>query len=193
MKRILGFIFIALLLVPLAGIANPADATMPESDGVRIVEASHQAVQDSIDALQAANDSGDIELIDQALQALNLAVKNYAVASEYLARLQAGEPLDDTVLTNCYVIADNLSNYSSKLLAGQLDGAQAFYTEAMRAEAFLPAPASPGVIPAGLADLSSRLTTVSSEAVSLLRAAGVIGEERGTGKLGTNTNVGSPI
>jgi len=197
MKIVLGLVVMVLTLVPLLGFLKPAHATMPESDASIIVEASYQAVQDSLDALQTANDSGDIQQIGQALQALNLSIKNHAVASENLARLNAGEALNDSVLTTCYLIADNLSLFSSQLTANQLEGAQSSLTEAQRLEAFLPPAANPGLIMAGLGDLSSRIITLSSEAVSLLRSAGVTGGEEkvqgGEGKLGINTHVGSPI
>jgi hypothetical protein len=194
MKRELVSVFMALLLVPILFFVKPAPA-MSESDAGIIVDAAYQAVQNSLNALEAANASGDVNQVNQALQALNLSIKNYAVSSENFARVQAGEVLDDSTLTACYLIADNLSLFSSQLLASQLEGARASLREALRLEAFLSSPANPGVIPAGLEDLNSRIIASSTEAVAILRGEGAPEEqeEGGEGKLGINTHVGSPI
>jgi len=193
--RVMGLVLITLLLVPLLCLVKPAHAIMPEFEAKNIVASSYQAVQASLDALQTANGSGDVQQIDQALKALNLSISNYAVASENLARLQAGTLKSDSTLTTCYLIADKLSLFSSQLLNKNPKSAWFFYTEAQSLGAFLPPPANPAGIPAGLADLQSQIISASSEAVSTLRSAGIAEEEkkRGEGKLGINTHVGSPI
>ena len=191
MKRVLGLIFSIMLLMQLAGLAKPA-AAMPEADARAIVEAAYQAVQNSLNALESANGSGDTQKIELALQALDLSVKNYAVASENLARMAAGETVNDAALTTCNLVADKLGIYNARFLQNDLAGAQASFTEARILGETLPLPAGDD-IPAGLAEFKSRIIAASSLAVTNLRAAEGIDGGSGPGKLGTNTKVGSPI
>jgi hypothetical protein len=197
MIRALKIVFMTLVLVSFVCFAKPARAIMPEAEAENIVAAAYQAVQDCLDALETANASEDLQQIDQALKALNLSVSNYAIASEDFAKLQAGTLRDDSTLTTCYLIADKLSIFSSQLISKNLKSAWFFLTEAQGLAAFLPSPANPGEMSEGLAGLQSRILTASSEAISILSSAGVYGgegkDEGGGGKLGINTQVGSPI
>ena len=189
-------VLITLFLVAPVCFVTPAQAVMPETEAQNIVATAYKAVQDTLAALQAANGSGDTEQIDQALKSLNLAVNTYTVAGENLAMLQAGTLQKDATLENCYVLADKLSLFSAQLLQKDFKSAWFFFTESQRLATFLPAPKNSGDMPAGLADLQSQIIAATSEAVSLLRKAGVDGREKkdeSGGKLGINTQVGSPI
>ena len=195
-----GFILVVatLLLAGPTAFVKPAGAIpMPEAEVRMIVEASYKAVQDTLEALQAANASGDVKQIQQALQALNLSIKNYTVASEILSRMQTDEMLNDSTITTSYLIADKLTLFSAQLLASQHENAWFSFAEAKQMEAFLPNPSLPSIFSSGLAGLQSQIMTVSTESVSLLRSAGIYaGEDKtesGEGKLGINTHPASPI
>ncbi len=200
MKRIMGFVLAALLLMPLAGFINTAQA-MTEAEAAKIVAASDQAVQNSLSALQKANESADLAKIDLALQSLNLAIQNYATASDNLAMIRAGETVDDATLNACSQVADKLNSVSVQLADNNVEGARTTYTEASQTlAAASPAPIEEG-IPAGLEGMQTRIIAASAEATTSLRSAGTAGggeggagdSETGSGTIGTNTQVGSPI
>lgn len=191
MKRLLGFVLMALVLVPLIGFVKPACA-MPEADAIAIVDLSYQAVQNTLAELQAANGSGDTARIDQALQALDLAIKIYAVASGELARIQAGEPGDNSALTACNVVASDLNSFAAQMTANNPAGAQSSFASAQKHGANLP-PMDGDILPAGIASLNSQIIASASEAITILRAAGITSSVSGSESLGLNTQVGSPI
>lgn len=192
MKRLLGLVFMVMVLVPFMASVTPA-YEMHEDDARATVDVSYQAVENVLAALQSANASGDTAKIDLALQALDLAMANYAVASDHLAMIQAGNPVDDAILLACDAVTGALNSFSSLVAANDLDAAQVSFTHAQGLAADLPPPASPGALPAGLAGIESQIIAASAEASSILwGTGGGTGGGIGDGRWGGTQNA-SPI
>ena len=123
--------------------------------------------------------SEDRKLVDEARDLLDLAITNYAVASE------SG---DDADLNDCSEIAAGIINACNLLSAGSLDEARAAYDGAASTYAGLPPPADPDGLPEGLADIQADILAAFTDSASILASGGTTGDG-----LGVSTGTASPI
>jgi hypothetical protein len=186
MKRINCFLLSAFLLIPLLFLNNTVHA-MPISQMEAIVQMetivadSRGAVDNALAQLESTLRTNDQQAVHLAQQALDLAVANYAIASESLAKIQAGQSVRNSTMLACSDIASGVNSVCNLIAAGDMSAAQAAYTS-------LPRLTSPGQLPAGLADIEGRILAASTEAASVL--SGSAGADDG---LGVSTETASPI
>ncbi len=189
MKRMNYLLLTVLLLVPLMLSSITAQA-MHIDQMQTIVTNARNAVDTALAQLQSAIRTGDVQTVQLAQQALDLAIGNYAVASESLEKAQAGEPVSDSTMQACNDIANGVSNVCSLIAGESLSAAQVAYNIAEGTYGSLPPPANPDQIPVGLADIQAQILAASSESATIIANGGGTGS--GTAdSLGTST--ASPI
>ncbi len=188
MKQIHSLLLIASLLVPLMLLSNPVQA-MHIDQMETIVENARSSVDTALAQLQSAITTGDPQTVKLAQDALDLAVANYAIASESLEKARAGETVSDSIMLACNDIADGVSNVCSLIADGSLNAAQLAYNIAEGTYGSLPPPVNPDQIPAGLGDIQAQILTASTEAAAILAGGGT-----GSGTADSlGTSAASPI
>lgn len=187
MKRITRLLLTFLLMVPLMAAGNAANA-MNLDEMQTIVSDSRAAVDQALAQLEAANAGGNLQAIQLAQNALDMAILNYDIASESLAKAQKGLVVNDSVMLACREIAAGVTNTCNLLEAGALGDAQVAYDATAARSADLP-PQDTGGLPAGLADIQANIFSALAESSSIMAAGG-----RGTGDgLDVGTGTASPI
>ena len=187
MRRINCFLLTVFLLVPLLFLNNPAHA-MPISQMETIVADARGAVDTALAQLQSALATNDQQTVQLAQQTLDLAVANYAIASESLEKAQAGETVSDSTMLACSNIAAGVNNVCSLIAAGSLADARSAYDTASTTYGSLPPPTNSAQIPAGLADIQGQILATFSESTSFLS-----GSAGASDRLGVSTDIASPI
>ena len=129
--------------------------------------------------VESANRDGDSQAVRLARDLLDLAITNYAVASE------SG---DDADLNDCSEIAAGIINACNLLSAGSLDEARAAYDGAASTYAGLPPPADPDGLPEGLADIQADILAAFTDSASILATGGTTGDGLGV-STGTDESV----
>ncbi len=150
-----------------------------------IVKNSKVAVNSALTQLQSAIITGDPAVVQLAQQTLDLAIANYAIASESVEKMWAGETVSDSTMQACNDVADGVVNVCNLLAANSLAKAQSAYDTLSSSQ---PPPANPGQIPFGLADIEGQILAASSDSATILAGGGSTGT---SGSLGTNN--ASPI
>ena len=89
MRRIHSLLLIVFLLVPVMFLSNPAHA-MDTDQMQTIVDNARGAVDTALAQLQSAIRTGDVQTVQLAQDALDLAISNYAIASETLEKARNG-------------------------------------------------------------------------------------------------------
>ena len=184
MKRIHSLLLIVFLLVPFMASSNPAYA-MHISEMETIVANSRSAVDTALAQLQSALTTGDRQIVQLAQNALDLSIENYAIASDSLAKAQAGDTVSDSTMEACNDVADGVGNVCNLLAAGNLSDAQAAYDTAYST---LPPSSHEGEIPSGLADIKSQILAASSDSATIIAGGGTTGTSESLG-----TSNASPI
>ena len=189
MRRIHSLLLIVFLLIPLMLSSNPAYG-MDTGQMETIVANARSAVDTAMAQLQSAIRTGDVKTVQLAQDALDLAIGNYAVASESLAKVQeAGGAVSDSVMLGCNDVANGVINVCSLIARNNLPDAQSSYNTASTKYDSLPPSANPGEIPGGLADIQAEILSASSESATIIAGGGT---DSGTAdSLGTNN--ASPI
>ena len=167
MRRINCTLLIAFLLAPLMFLGNPAYG-MDISQMETIVANSRGSVDCTLARLQSVLVAGDRQTVQLTQQALDLAVANYAIASESLEKARAGETVSDSTMAACNDIADELGDACDRIADGSLAIAERFYNMASTKYDSLPPPSNPGKIPSGLADIRAQILAASSESAAIL-------------------------
>ena len=185
MKRIHSLLVIVFLLIPIMVSSSPAYA-MPIDQMETIVADSRGAVETALAQLQSAVRTGDPQTVQLAQQTLDLAIANYAIASETLEKAQAGETVSDSTMLACSDIADGLDKVCEWIAAGSLAIAQTSYNIVSTTYDSLPPPSNSGQLPAGLEDIAEQISATFTESSSI--TSGSSGASDGLG-----INTASPI
>ena len=167
MRRMNWALLIAFLLAPLMFSGNQAYG-MDISQMETTVANSRGSVDCSLAQLQSALRAGDRQTVQLAQQALDLAIANYAIASESLEKARAGEAVSDSTMPACNDIADGLGKVCNWIAGGSLAIARTNYNIMSATYDSLPPPSNPGKIPNGLADIRALILTASTESAAIL-------------------------
>jgi hypothetical protein len=119
MRRIHSLLLVVFLLVPIMFLSNPAQA-MPISQMETIVANARGAVDTALAQLQSALITGDLQTVQLAQQALDLAISNYAIASETLEKARNGTQPPSS---NPGDIPAGLSDIEAQILAASAESA----------------------------------------------------------------------
>ena len=188
MRRINYLLLTVSLLVPLMLLSNPVQA-MHIDQMETIVENARSSVDTALAQLQSAITTGDPQTVKLAQDALDLAIANYAIASESLEKARAGETVSDSTMLACNDIANGVGDVCSLIAANSLADAQSAYDTASTTYDSLPPPSNPDQIPAGLGDIQGQILTASTEAAAILGGGGT-----GSGTADSlGTSAASPI
>ncbi len=193
MNRSIHVFFILPLLALLVG-SHPALGVEVAEIGA-VQSNAEQAVEQTIARLEEATAAGDREAISLAMQALEVAMANFAQVSDLHDRALAGESFDAEVLANCDAVSSRLQDMDARIAAGDLDGARSLFSAANDLAALNPPP--PPITDQVLASLApglqERMTVAVTQAVETVggeTAAG--GPAPGGGGPGPGPGPGGP-
>lgn len=179
MRRIHSLLLIIFLLVPFMVSSNPVYA-MHITQMETIVANARGAVDTALAQLQSALTTGDPQTVQLAQDTLDLAIANYAIASESLEKAQSGETVSDSIMLACNDVADGVGNICRLIAANSLTDAQSAYDTASNTYSNLPPPSNPGQLPAGLADIEGQILAASAESATIIAGGGGKADSLGT-------------